>query len=299
MSEGAWFKWLLVAIYLLGAFSLPCLPCSEAATQAQYRGPEAKEGNAAAQSDPERRPIPTREAGDKDNAGANKGKECSGGLVCSVVWPRVIHLADVSTYDPVAFFTLVLAVSTIGLWWVTRQTLSHAQEDSDRQAKNSVDARRAWLEIKDVRRIGAAKFDGPFVFFDLHISVGNVGASPALKVWVDAEMFYPGQGGKMSANWDEFLSKSRAHAGNIGNMVIFPRSEDATQPVPLGVPTSFSDAAGGIPFVLVGVFYKYSGDDAIHESTGSFYLTNIPKDKASDNADCFRLTPSLVPFTAT
>jgi hypothetical protein len=48
-------------------------------------------------------------------------------LASETFWQRTWH-------DPIAFFTLVLGVSTIGLWITTWATLRHARTDSRRQA---------------------------------------------------------------------------------------------------------------------------------------------------------------------
>lgn len=183
MSERAWFKWVLVAVYLFGAFSLPCLPSSETATQAQHSSPKEKEGDASAHDNANRRILAPRNASDQHEAKPQKCKECSGGLVCSAIWPRIFHLADVSTYDPVAFFTLMLAISTIGLWWVTLQTLRHAQADAARQSSEMRDSIAAAVRnavaaeqsASEARSIGQAQVRA-------YVSLVNVGV--AFASWV-------------------------------------------------------------------------------------------------------------------
>ncbi len=38
-------------------------------------------------------------------------------------------------HDPIALFTLILSISTIGLWWVTWRTLKHAKLETNERAK--------------------------------------------------------------------------------------------------------------------------------------------------------------------
>lgn len=95
----------------------------------------------------------------------------------------------------VAIFTVVLTVSTIGLWWVTERTLGHAQADAARQAKDmeaslaiakqaadaAVAAQRPWLDI-EIEILSPMTFteNGPTI--RLGFVIKNIGNTPATNV---------------------------------------------------------------------------------------------------------------------
>jgi len=111
----------------------------------------------------------------------------------------------------VALFTIALTVSTVGLWWVTRRTLRHAETDSERQAsdmkeslsiaKQAADAatagNRAWIKI-------AAELKGPLTFgsekvsLETIVTVENVGKSPATRVRVSGGIGFFNAGNKFN-----------------------------------------------------------------------------------------------------
>src|SRR5437763_190971 len=74
---------------------------------------------------------------------------------CKSLWER-------TTTDPVAFFTFVLSISTIGLWIVTwrsgvRQTrdmegaIAAAETANTVARENAIADRRAWIDVKEFR----------------------------------------------------------------------------------------------------------------------------------------------------
>ena len=97
----------------------------------------------------------------------------------------------------IAIFTVVLTVSTAGLWWVTERTLGHAQADAARQAKDmeaslaiskqaadaAVAGQRPWLKV-------SVDIDGPLIFgpdivdFFPRVTIKNVGKTPATNAQV-------------------------------------------------------------------------------------------------------------------
>jgi hypothetical protein len=106
----------------------------------------------------------------------------------------------------VAIFTIVLTVSTALLWWTTRETLRHAQIDSERQAgdmqrslavaeENAKAAKRAaeiaeksmiaidrpWLQIK-ASLVGPLEFTEEEIAVEVEFTLLNTGRSPAMFV---------------------------------------------------------------------------------------------------------------------
>jgi hypothetical protein len=135
----------LAAIYLFGVYSLPCLPNSRAdyctinAQDSQYGPRPAQPILAKAdKSNPNRY-----------NATAVK-QNCGGGILCSVVWPRIQKISDRSTDDPIALFTIVLAISTIGLWQQTGRLARQADDQSAKMA-DSIEAAKKSAEAADLQ----------------------------------------------------------------------------------------------------------------------------------------------------
>lgn len=104
--------------------------------------------------------------------------------------------------DPVAAFTLVLAISTIGLWIVTWLTLRHGRVDAKRQssqteaslklARDEFDAsHRPWVAF-DIHGHGSLEWnqDGDFLL-PIFYRLKNTGNVPALNVDIRAKLYVP------------------------------------------------------------------------------------------------------------
>src|SRR2546423_1741671 len=132
---------------------------------------------------------------------------------CKSFWER-------STSDPVAFFTLVLAFSTIGLWvatvflyWAGERQFRHIRRSAAIQSRDmqaSIKASQASVEVAkraaDIADRGVVLTDRPWIALSLEIRGAlkftadaieidvrgifkNVGRSPALNIWFYMKLF--------------------------------------------------------------------------------------------------------------
>lgn len=104
---------------------------------------------------------------------------------CKSLWER-------TTSDPVALFTFVLSVSTIGLWLVTwrsgvRQTRDMegaiaAAEDANKLNRDQfAQTLRPWIRA-DIAIAGDFVCDGKHAYLELQIVLRNTGSSPAFGI---------------------------------------------------------------------------------------------------------------------
>lgn len=88
----------------------------------------------------------------------------------------------------IAVFTIVLTASTAALWWVTRNTLRHAEKSSEEQMRAYVGVEDIFLEAPHFWQSGwDVPQDTPpdFVYEDLlRVKIRNAGKSPAHNVAV-------------------------------------------------------------------------------------------------------------------
>jgi hypothetical protein len=166
---------------------------------------------------------------------------------CKSLWEK-------TTSDPVAFFTLVLAVSTIGLWVATvflyragerqfrhvrrsaaiqsrdmqasievaQQSAVSAKRAADIAERGVVEADRPWIEV-------GLKINGPLIFgpesieIEGDVTITNIGKSPAINVTCDFRMCCDIAEAMSEAS--DMASRSR-RASAIGTLnfgqVIFP-----------------------------------------------------------------------------
>lgn len=96
-------------------------------------------------------------------------------------------------HDPVAAFTLWLAVATTGLWgftgalwWVTYRLSKEAKASSDRQAKNAEAGLRAYLDFDGVQFMPPKHGDIPE---GVRVVTKNYGQTPAYEVRQTIELF--------------------------------------------------------------------------------------------------------------
>lgn len=172
-------RWFLVVIYILLIGSLPCLPrnCAREA-----RSPTAIDAPFVA----------------NQSYGSGKGRvqTCSGGFFCSAVWPRLAMIADRSTEDPAALFTIILAISTIGLWLQTKRLAVGAEHQaSDIKSQldvikdDFVSTHRPWVNFNARMSLKGVVFDRLGMHIYMRFDCANTGSTPAIGVSINADTF--------------------------------------------------------------------------------------------------------------
>ncbi len=158
---------LLSAVYLALMFSLPCLGeanCPEyTAPPEQYRSLGSPFVVLCAHS---------KCTVAEEQRQLDKRHRC-GGVACWI-WGAGSGYLVLIEDDPVALFTALLFVSTALLWWVTQQTLSHAERATEREL-------RAYISISK-RVVVAHKNAGVAT---CTVTIKNFGQTPAYNMGVD------------------------------------------------------------------------------------------------------------------
>jgi hypothetical protein len=145
-------------------------------------------------------------------------------------------------------FTVVLAISTIGLWmatnrlWragekqfafltassveqsqATERSIAAAETANELNQKNSATSRRPWVSI------GNPEFVGPLIFrpigasSTLTVKVRNVGQSPATNFGLLVRaMVLPAGGVLFSEFHEKFIDQTRRHGSIYSGQVVFP-----------------------------------------------------------------------------
>jgi hypothetical protein len=144
---------------------------------------------------------------------------------CKTLWER-------TTTDPVAFFTFVLSISTVGLWIVTWQSGKRQSRDMtesiDVAERAFVSGERAWVRV-DIELGGPLTFDPsgsarlPLVF-----TVTNCGKSPAtnVRVYQDLLLKYSKQK-QVLETYRDFCNRVRTRAekpsiADFSSYTLFP-----------------------------------------------------------------------------
>jgi hypothetical protein len=191
---------------------------------------------------------------------------------------RLYSFWEWTTHDPVAFytfilalFTLVLAVSTIGLWIVTYLTLRHARDDAERQAKEMQETFRIGSGANQIAATNAERQlrayvtaprviltthrlpstlsatnhlkAGPIDTFDMVVVFRNGGQTPARNVIIkvsSAEIPIPFRGG---FNFQD--------TGRVGYGLIGPNSE-VSSPLLSNKAVTFERGTDGHKWLLWG-----------------------------------------------
>src|SRR3954451_2922229 len=175
--------------------------------------------------------------------------------------------------DVIAFFTVVLAASTIGLWWSTRnlwiageaqrehaegvaKRQSREMRDSIAQARRAADTaeralvatQRPWVKIATVHMAEALSYDvnGLRLSFTFHLE--NVGNTPAIAVFPHPHVYFPnfsgeGPASNVLAQQQLIIEGGRTRPPNtqIGNM-LFPK-EPRAQTITTNVARADLDAS--------------------------------------------------------
>jgi hypothetical protein len=196
-------------------------------------------------------------------------------------------------------FTGILAASTIGLWLVTEKTLRHAKGEANRQSRdmrdsiaaaetanriareNFVEARRAWLDIIEVKLVAPTSFKEDRLLIGMSIAIKNLGSTPAINAVVETEASFGG------ANFNEMVKSAREKVERrsatmpIGHN-IFPNDVAEYGPRWGHGPDEFASHIHILTGVrqmmtsfVVAVGYKIVGDSTVHY-THRTYVINLP-----------------------
>jgi hypothetical protein len=111
-------------------------------------------------------------------------KYCASNPICADVLPWVGHFVVKTFDDPVALFTLVLTLSTIGLWAQTERLARGGEETAKRQL-------RAYLMVQS-KELGV--FDDDEIPTEFVFEMTNVGQTPAkiISIMRDINIFDSG-----------------------------------------------------------------------------------------------------------
>lgn len=178
--------WVLVAIYLLLIFCAPWIPGSIR----YYRAEEAY--NAAHSAEPPQRILPIPESFVRANATQATEQEiekCSGYGVCRVGLVTLDRLVDRASDDPVAFFNLILAFSTIGLWVQTKRLAVQADGQMAVARDDFVSTHRPWVSFGATIAPTGLVFSQAGLAFTLKYRCYNSGTSPAIGVSINSRAY--------------------------------------------------------------------------------------------------------------
>lgn len=216
--------------------------------------------------------------------------------------------------DPIAAFTLVLAISTIGLWIVTWLTLRHARADATRQAgemQASIDAsnaankltreiyastERPWVYVKSARVTRARKIPDGRWLFDILFTIKNGGRAPAIRAWVHG--FQEFREVKVKDQMRERASVVFGGQWGIG-LVLFPGEEDGT--IPMICELGLEEAKSGAQVCGAGfASYEFLTDGTHHFTNFSFSVigTSGRIIKPDQNADSIPIRELVIEVRA-
>lgn len=164
--------WILAIFYVVAVF---CLPWAHA-SYSYYRA--INEQHSKNTEEPAHSVFVFSERPESSEEAAQTKRQieqCTTSFFCRVVDFRAIRLADVATDDPVALFTIVLAFSTIGLWWQTWQLANAGEETSRHQL-------RAYLAVARPRFRASERA--------VRFNVVNTGLTPAKRIRVQQKVHF-------------------------------------------------------------------------------------------------------------
>tara|TARA_R110000868_G_scaffold399056_1_gene672616 strand:- start:450 stop:1265 length:816 start_codon:yes stop_codon:yes gene_type:complete len=219
---------ILAILYVIFSSMLPCLPDSQASTRAQYCPPQEEKTVRLKNGDYASVLLFQEEQ--------RKATEhpCGGGIVCRFLLPPAERFISRTFEDPIAAFTLILTLSTIGLWLATKSAIRKAELSSERQL-------RAYPFITT-----AIRMSGHHVALAFQFVITNSGQTPAYDVTIstyhdvdlltapprtkltkeqNASLIGPGQGMTHEIELDAPLSREELDAIAEGHLGYFVQGE--------------------------------------------------------------------------
>ncbi|MDO8287801.1 MAG: hypothetical protein Q7T44_01140 [Parvibaculum sp.] len=176
-----WSGWSLAAFFVLMISVLPCLPGSQSTARAQYCPPQEEETQSPKNGSYSYADVvifleAKREASEQKTYASEH--PCGGGVVCRFLLPPVEKFIVKTFEDPIAAFTLMLTLSTIGLWFATKTAIRKSELSSERQL-------RAYIFVSKVRLKTKNAANGNISCVELHYE--NMGETPAKHVTISVQ----------------------------------------------------------------------------------------------------------------
>jgi hypothetical protein len=192
---------------------------------------------------------------------------------CKSLWER-------TTSDPVALFTFVLSVSTIGLWAVTwrsgvRQTrdmegaIAAAQDANKISNTHMIADQRAWVAVGHLGIIDDIVFkaaEGGAVVF-LSVTLTNLGKTPALDVHTQMDMAFDDDSARQRLR--EIAVSERASESRWTRILLPNDSYQREWALAIDTPTTGVHVS---PRVIGCVTYRIVPDNTIHQTGFDFVL---------------------------
>lgn len=175
-----------------------------------------------------------------------------------------------------ALATLVMAVFTGTLWFVTKSSVDLGREEF-------IASRRAWLSIEDAKLEHPTAFGEGAIGFNVGVTIKNLGQTPAKGVWVSFDSYYPRNNAENFRSAEErFIARLRNHPAELGD-ILFPedtlrrreRWADGIEKISAAIETPpGGDKRLGF-VVFVGVVYWVSGDTTQHITYFPYSMLNV------------------------
>jgi hypothetical protein len=224
-------------------------------------------------------------------------------------------------------FTIILAISTIGLWLATnklwaagekqfgllaatgalqasdmRESIATAREANAIARASAVASRRAWLDVIDVELRPPTSFNDAAFIYKIAYKIENLGLTLARNVDVNIETWYSENSTEAFPEVQErLLSRARKTPDLLGD-TIFPNKLGGGTLLFDDHPEKFSKAirtpapeVRTVGFdIFITISYRIDGDEAVHVTQYVFSALNVPVPMEISASQVMHLQP--MPF---
>jgi hypothetical protein len=168
----------------------------------------------------------------------------------------------------VAFFTIVLALSTIALWRATEKLFGAGERQMKLLEKNAIADQRAWLAVSDLQLHDDVRFGRHGIDFHISVKITNFGKTPALAAHTNMEVITDFAGSTEAIR--KLAEKSKTERTYWSRMVFPGEFYRRRWGLTVELPTPPSNSVS--PVVVGCVTYEILPDRSVHQTGFAFGL---------------------------